>query len=390
MASSEIGIAQNLRKVIEAGGQQAEIDRRAPSKLIQKLNAHGLFATMIPAQYGGTERTPLENLELIEELAYADSAIGWHAMIYATTALMGSFLPADWAQKIYSVSRDGDKFSCPIMAGAGAPSGKAEVVDGGILVSGRWAWGSGTHHADWIADGTMVFEDGEIKRTESGAPVIYVAYFEKDKVHLHDNWDTSGLRGTGSVDFEVKDCFVSEGRWTNLGQSRRQIDAPLFRFPFYGFFATAVASVALGIARRALDDFQELSGSKVPMGASSSISTSPITQLEFGRAEALAEGARHFVRSTVSDSWERVLAGDRVTTEDKRQLRLAASQATTMCTEAVDRLYSAAGGTALQGHCPLQKHFRDIHAATQHRMVSPEILRMAAGVKLDGESTAQL
>ena len=61
-----------------------------------------------------------------------------------------------------------------------------------------------------------------------------------------------------------------------------------------------------------------------------------------------------------------------------------------MCAQAVDRLYNAAGGSALQGDCSLQKHFRDIHAATQHRMVSPEMLRLAGAVRLDDEPAGQL
>ncbi len=390
MASAEVTIARELRGEIETAGAQAEIDCRVPGELIRNLSARGLFATMIAEQYGGSQRPPLESLQMIEELSYADSATGWSAMIYTTTALLGSFLPERWARQVYGITKEGERYVCPIAAGAAAPSGKGEVVEGGVVVSGRWAWGSGTHNCDWIAGGTLVFENGEMRKNAAGLPAVHVMFFEKDDVHLHDNWNPSGLRGTGSGDFEVKDCFVPEGRWTILGESRRQIDAPLYRFPFFGFFATAVASVPLGIARRAVDDFEQLSKAKVPLGKASTINTSSITQLEFGKAEALVDGARRYVKDVVSDVWAHILAGDGVSTEDKRHLRLAASQATMMCTEAVDTLYDAAGGTALQGHCSLQKHFRDIHAATQHRMVSREILRMAAGVKLDDEPAAQL
>ena len=89
--------------------------------------------------------------------------------------------------------------------------------------------------------------------------------------------------------------------------------------------------------------------------------------------------------------WHKVVNGLKVELEDKRQLRLAASQATIMSAAAVDLLYNAAGGTALQGDCPMQRHFRDIHAATQHRMVSPEMLRLSAAARLtDDAMIAQL
>ena len=118
--------------------------------------------------------------------------------------------------------------------------------------------------------------------------------------------------------------------------------------------------------------------------------TSAITQLEFGQAEAQVIGARQLLWSSVAETWQKTIIGDEITIEDRKQLRLAAVQATILCTQAVDLLYNAAGGTALQGSCPLQKHFRDIHAATQHRQVSRDFLRMAGGIRLDGETPAAL
>ena len=64
-------------------------------------------------------------------------------------------------------------------------------------------------------------------------------------------------------------------------------------------------------------------------------------------------------------------------------MRLAATQATLNCVAAVDRLYNAGGGTSIQGTCGLQRHFRDIHAATQHRLVSHEPLQLAGALRLN-------
>ncbi|MBT4492758.1 MAG: hypothetical protein HOC70_05885 [Gammaproteobacteria bacterium] len=384
-------IARQLRPDIEAISEKAEADCRVPPDIIDKLNGAGLLAMTIAEKYGGLELDALDSLKAIEELSYADSGVGWCCMIYSTTAHLGSFLPEAWGNQVYGVENTNGRFRSPISAGAAAPTGKGRAVEGGVIVSGRWAWGSGTHHCDWICGGTVVEEDGELRRLPNGEPAVHVMFFEKDQVNLQDNWNPSGLRGTGSVDFEVEQQFVPDGRWTVLGMSRRQIDVPLFRFPFFGYFASAVAMVPLGIARRAVDDFDAIAKGKVPAAKTSTINESSITQLEFGQAESLVEGAHSYLYSKVAELWEKVASGDKVTLEDKRQLRLAVSQATIMCARAVDKLYNAAGGTALQGHCSLQRHFRDIHAATQHRMVSPEVLRLAAAARLtENESGAQL
>ncbi len=50
-------------------------------------------------------------------------------------------------------------------------------------------------------------------------------------------------------------------------------------------------------------------------------------------------------------------------------------------------MYNLAGGTALYRSSPLQRIFRDVHAATQHMMVSPASLeltgRLLFGVETD-------
>ncbi len=378
-ADAPIGLAaaRALRHEIEKRSDEAEASKCVPADLVEKLNEHRLFSMAIPKSLGGEECHVLDILQAIEEASYADSAVGWLAMIYSTTATTSAALDPAWAAKIYDA-----KNQVPISAGATAPTGKGKKVDGGVEVTGRWQWGSGAHHADWICGGTLVQDGDDIKRFPSGEPMVHVMYFEKSQVKLHDNWDPSGLRGTGSVDFEVENAFVPEGRWTVLGGSKRVIDGPLYRFPFFGLFAAAVASVPLGIARRAVDDFSELARKKIPAWQKKTINESSITQLELGRAEALMEGAHRYLAHTVGEVWDKLEAGDHATLEDRRQLRMAATQATFMCTEAVDKLYDAGGGTSVQGHCSLQRHFRDIHTATQHRMVGPGALQLAGNIKL--------
>lgn len=390
-AVAELSIALSLRTQIEALNQDAETNCRVNQDAIKLLREKGLFAMTIPAAYGGSQLDPLDCLRIIETLSYADSAIGWSAMIYSKTAHLGAALPARWAKEIYGVERFKDRVDCPITAGAAAPTGKAKIVDGGIVVSGRWAWGSGTHHADWIAGGTLVYDtEGNVVTNRHDQPAAHLVFFEKKEVTLLDNWNTSGLRGTGSGDFEVEEVFVPEGRWTILGDPVTHVSGGLYEFPALSYFAAAVAAVPIGIATRAIDDFVDISKAKIPYGTSSKISTSAITQFQFGQAEALVAASRQYLWAAVSDVWSKVESGDAVETEDRRNIRLAACQATAMCAQAVDILYNSGGGTSLRADCSLQKHFRDIHAATQHRQVNPEFLRMAGAVRLDGEGSGQL
>ncbi|MEM6704848.1 MAG: acyl-CoA dehydrogenase family protein [Acidobacteriota bacterium] len=377
----ELDAALGLRDRIRSFSERIEGEREVPSELVEVLRAAQIFSLAIPEQYGGTERSPGELLTLIEELARTDSAVGWLTMIYNTTAFTASMLPPEWAAKIYGASE-----SASITCGATAPTGKGRRVPGGLEVSGRWAWGSGSRHGDWICGGTLIATEDGIEKHPTGDPVVYVPYFEPDQVTFHDNWNPSGLRGTGSVDFEVDGAFVPEGRWIVLGSADRHVHTPFFRMPFFGLFAAAVAAVPIGIAQRALEEFTDLARKKVAMWQKSTLNESSLVQLELGTAEALIQGGRRSLHHIIGEVWEKVLAGEDVTIEDRRQIRLAASQATAHCSRAVDMLYEAGGGTSIQSHCGLQQCFRDIHAATQHRLVGKQPLQLAGALRLNGDA----
>lgn len=378
-----IELARDLGPKLASVNVDSEKTCKPEKRAIEQLRTNGLLAMTIPSAYGGIEADALTCLKVIEELSYWDSGIGWSTMIYSKTALLGACVPEEHASQMFGVRDSNGVLECPIAAGAAAPTGQAQVVDGGIVVSGRWSWGSGAAHADWIAGGTIVEKEGETV-SRNGQPALHLVFFEKEDVRLLDNWDPSGLRGTGSGDFEVVDVFVPDGRWMIIGDVA-PFDSPLFKFPAFSYFALSVAAVPLGIARRAVDDFDSLMSGRIPSSTSKTIATAPITQREFGEAESLVLGAHHYVWGQVECAWEKVTAGIELTAEDRRELRMAAVQATLMCTQAVDLLYHAAGGGAVQGDSPMQRHFRDIHVATQHRQVSREFLRVSGGMRLDNE-----
>ena len=96
------------------------------------------------------------------------------------------------------------------------PAGQARVVEGGLEVSGQWAWGSGTNHCTWIGGGVRVVDDaGEPAATADGATTPFV-FFDRSDVELLDTWQVAGLEGTASTDYRVERAFVPQGRWVQL------------------------------------------------------------------------------------------------------------------------------------------------------------------------------
>lgn len=374
---AELAAAVQLQHELAQRSTEFEQARQVSGDVVRRMQTAGLFDVCVPRRYDGTERSALDVLRLIEQISYADSAAGWLTMIYGTTAVTAASMAPDWAERIFGGSKPS-----PIVAGATAPTGKARLVEGGLEVTGRWAWGSGTAHCDWIFGGALVEGDDGVLRNAAGQPRVHVVCFQADQVRLHDNWDASGLRGTGSGDFEVEQAFVPEGRWVVLGETPPREPGALYRMPFFGLFAASIAAVPLGIARRALDDFTELAKRKVPAWGRTTINESSLVQLDLGRAEALIEGARRYLHHVVDEVYQRVAAGEEATLEDRRQLRLAASQVAVWCCDAVDIVYNAGGGTSVLASSPLQRHFRDVHTATGHRMISRAPVRLAGALRL--------
>lgn len=361
-----------------ARARSAEIEaaRSLPPDLAADMARAGVFRMLVPAELGGLEVHPDTMIDVLSTLGRADGATGWCAMIGATTGSLAASLPAAAARHIYGT--DPDVITC----GVTAPMGRAAPVEGGFRVTGRWPFGSASRNARWICGGAMVLDEaGEPARAESGAPDVRLMMFDTADVTKHDNWHVSGLRGTGSGDIEVHDLFVPADHCIVLG-GRPRVDAPLYRFPTFGLLALGVASVALGLGQRALDELVDLAGGKVPTGSRRTLASRATVQVDAAKAEASLRSARALMRETVDAAWQVAEARERLTTQHKADLRLAAVNATWSAVDAVDRCYHAAGGSAIYSDSPLQRCLRDVHVATQHVMVAQPVWEITGRSRL--------
>jgi indole-3-acetate monooxygenase len=363
-----------LGRTADERAAEGERLRHLPADLADELIATRIFQAWVPLRYGGDERGVLDVLDAIEEASYHDGSFGWCAMIGATTALLAAHLPPEWATSIY-----GDPASCT--GGFAMPAGRAAPVEGGLQVTGRWQWGSGVHHCTWIGGGCLIVDtDGNRVIRDDGVTAPFV-FFERDQVELLDTWDVMGMRASGSTDYQVTDVFVPEGRWAQPAAGDPYVDGPLYRFPFMAALALGVCSVSLGLARRAHDELIELAGGKRPAQSSRTLAERAVVQADVAMAEVAFRSARAFVREQVADAWD-AATNDTFDDTTKRNLRLAATNATLQARRAVDLMYDAAGGTAVYRTNALERVFRDSHVATQHAMVAPRTLEVLGRVAL--------
>jgi indole-3-acetate monooxygenase len=351
----------------EIRSREFESVRRLPADLAHTLAQAGVFRMAIAKTYGGMERRPADLVRVIEEVSRADGSVGWCVMIGSSTAALSGYLPPATAREIYGSD------PLVITGGAVAPTGKAVRTEGGYRVNGRWKWGSATQNCTWITGGALIFEGDKPRIGASGDPEFQLMIFPAREVEILDTWDSSGLRGTGSHDFQVKDVFVPNERAFAIGATRPVVKTPLYRFPFFGLLAVGVSAVSLGIARHAIDEFAILAGGKVPTWERKTLAHSARIQEGVAEAEATLRSSRAFLFEAIEAAWDAASTGSSPSLQMRRDLRLAAANVAWQCVKVVDAMYSMGGGSVVHSSHPIQRCFRDVHVVTQHQMVNRNV-----------------
>jgi indole-3-acetate monooxygenase len=333
--------------------------RRLPEELVAALGDSGLMRAGAPVEVDGAELAPGAALRCAEEVARGDASAGWCVSIAITSSLLAAYLPSEAREELFGGGQG-------IAAGVWAPRGKATPVDGGVVVSGRWAFCSGITHADLLFAGCFVDNDA---RPSSERPVPSIVALPKEDLEILDTWHTLGLRGTGSHDAVAEEVFVPGARVFSLFDGP-VVNRPLYRFPAFGFFALSISAAALGNARAAIGALVELAAGKVGLGSSRTLAERSGTQAAVAAAEASLSAARALYYATVDAAWRAAQLDEPVPVALRNDLRLAATHAVRTSAEVARAMYDLAGGSAIYDDSPLQRHFRDAHTATAHFQVN--------------------
>jgi alkylation response protein AidB-like acyl-CoA dehydrogenase len=374
-------LARSLRPRILAERDHIETSRRLPEDLARELAEAGFFRIFLPAAYGGLDLTPMEGIEVFEELARADASVAW-CVWNGNTHWTAAQLPSETAGTIHA-NPD------VITANSTRTSGQAHVVDGGYRVNGRWSLVSGCELGTWMILLCVVHEDGKPRLSSTGAPETRFMLLPSDACEIIDTWNVGGLRGTGSHDVVVHDVFVADGFGSGFFDPHI-LPEPRYRIPPFSRVIPGLGAMALGIARTAIETFSEIAGAKTPERTTQMLRNNHGAQVRISQAESLVRSARLFLFDALDRLWRPLIATGEVTMEARAHVRLAASHAVSSAVQAVDLLYIGAGASALYTTCPLERAFRDVHAITQHIGVHPRVMETTGLVLLGLEPDTPL
>jgi indole-3-acetate monooxygenase len=374
------------REQFESAGDRAEELRTLPHDAVATLRELGLFWLKTPAELGGTPLSPVEFSEVIEELAYIDTSTAWAAMIGAgCNGLAGGWLPEAGARRIFGDGADAGAtraggFRLPVIAGQLAPRGTGSPAAGGYLVHGRWGFSSGIVHADWLIGAfksggapapAPVAGGGGDGAASTGFGRMVVFAIPKAEAEVIDNWHVAGLQGTGSLDFSVDGTFVPAELTYELGSPAVR-GGDLFRLGMPAFVSNEVPPLAIGLARRAIDDITELATHTARFPGGPTVSERAVFHHELGRAEVRVRAARAVHREAMAAAFASAAADGAPSDEQQLAITTASVYAVETCADVVSDLFKFGGGRALALSNPLQRHLRNVLAARQHVALSEE------------------
>jgi alkylation response protein AidB-like acyl-CoA dehydrogenase len=368
-----------LLPLIEAEAETAEQQTHLTDEVVAQLREAGLYSLLLPASLGGAEIPHVEAMRLIERIAYTHGSAGWCVLVNNSLAtLMALFISDDGAARIFAERPD------VTVAGNGVPRGYARPVEGGYMIKGKWAYGSGIQHAEWIHSGCFLTDGTDVVTMPNGQPRMVIFHHPRSTIELKGNWDVLGLRATGSYDYVLKDveelfvpdtlCYAFEMEEVQRGGLQGSIG-------LVGYTAWAHTTFILGVTRRILDELVALAQKRVDLFGR--MIDGATFKFEFAGAEARYRSARAFAYDSWQSIADSVAAGEHASVEQITLIKLALRHAHDVASEVATFCHRAARGASLhQG--VLQRCYRDIHSATQHVLLADEVVQECGRVLLGG------
>jgi alkylation response protein AidB-like acyl-CoA dehydrogenase len=368
--------ARSLSPYLRDKAAEIEEARRLPPDVVARVRAAGLFRLTMPKTWGGPEFSSIEQVEVIEELSRANSAVGWCVMIGCDSGIYSGFLDDNAGRKLYPHLD---------MATAGWvwPAGRADRVEGGYRVSGQWMFGSGITHADVVSAGCVVHENGAMARDASGMPNWRIMLAPASAFEIQDTWHTTGLRGTGSNHYRAADLFVPEQfSFSFLEPAKR--DGPLWRRN--NTILAKGAGVPLGVTRSTIDLFTEMIQGKVEVPSGRLYKNLARVQTAIADAEMLLGAARSYSFASIERYWKKLEKIEPPTAQERADLWLSNINAFQSSRQIIRSLFDTVGGSAIYSKkSVLDCALRDAETWCQHLIGQRRTLEMVGAMLLKSD-----
>ncbi len=255
------------------------------------------------------------------------------------------------------------------------PTSKVEVVDGGYLVvSSSIPYISGINHCTWVMVGGMVPQ-------ADGPPDWRLFLIPPGKFKVLDTWHTSGMRGTGSNTVVVENVFVPAEHTLGVAQMRDAMtpgaavnDAPMYHAPWITYAPLTFLAPMLGAARGALEEYRSWTAKRASLFGAQ-VAEFVSIQVHLARAASTLDAAELLMKRCVEVAELDRPASERLRSRTYRDQ----ARASELIVDAIDTIMKISGAAGFASSSPIQRAWRDVHFASAHVILNPEVSFSAWG-----------
>jgi 3-hydroxy-9,10-secoandrosta-1,3,5(10)-triene-9,17-dione monooxygenase len=338
-------LVESAEKLLPELGErtaETEVLRQLPKATVRSMLDAGLTRALQPTRFGGSGLGASTHIALTSTLAHGCVSTGWCEFVWAAHNKLLTMYPDAAQEAVW-----GDDPESMISASLG-PVGRAEPVDGGMRVSGRWTFASGCDHAEWLFLGAVA--------ASADPPLPYLVLVPKSEIEVVDTWHVMGLRGTGSKDIVAEEVFVPTARFLPWGDVVGKL---------MGLAVTVIAGPVLGGAEAAVARFQERLADRVLASNLEKQSKMGVARMRLAESAVEVDAARLLLERNAREIDEWSAAGMPDNPPNARWVR-DTGYCAELSTRATQRVFEASGGGALQESEPIQRIWRDVNAGHAH------------------------
>ena len=372
--------ARALRPLLQKNAARTEDERRVPEESIQAIARAGLFRITVPRRYGGDEVTIRTKLEVSAAIAEGCGSTAWAVTLINVCNWFTSLYPQQAQDEVFGANPNAR------VAGVFAPSAKTRRVDGGLIVTGKWYYASGSLHANWGLVGVPVVNEAGVQVDQG------LALIPMEQLTIEDTWYVIGMKGTGSNALVANEVFVPDHRILSLPRAiegdyptEHKQEEALYRSAFVPVAVLVLLGPQLGLGRAALQYVIEKAPQRSIAYTSFQKQTDSVTfQLQIADAAVKIDTAYLLGYQAAADIDEAAARGVYPDYLTRARIRAYTGSAIRHITEAIDILLTAHGAGSFALSSPLQRIWRDSNTAARHAVILPPVSEEVYGKVLLG------
>jgi len=345
-------------EMIKTNADKIERLGTLPEDILQIIYDYKLFKLFVPVELGGADLELPKALKVFQEAAAIDGSFGWLVTIGSGGNMFIPCMEEEVCTALFSPKN-------AVIAGSGYPTGTAVKTEDGYQVSGQWKYCSGSNYASFFTANCLVKENGAV------SDKIISCILMPENVETIQDWDTFGLKGTGSHSIKVEDVKIPESYTFSLLQHRNSYGGIVHSFPFLPFSEASFTAVCLGIGQDFIKEARESAFHRKNSWVNQSKERYDfVTNKIEEQAESFQNKEEEFYNH-IEELWHKHKKKEELTQQEMLEFTKLCKDCVNSLIDGTNSLIRYFGMTAVKESSALNRIWRNLYTAGQHSFLTP-------------------